>query len=161
MLRLAPLAAGILLVGLTVAAASSRAEGVDQAAQPRLALKGYDPVAYFTMGRPMSGKPEYWHEVDEVRYHLATAEHLALFQEDPDRYAPQYRGLCTMGLAAKGYRVEANPENWVIHEGRLYVTQRSFGPAGFRKDPDRWVVAAEENLEVLEDAPIGSSVSWW
>ncbi len=161
MFPLPPLAKGILLAGLTVAGSSSWAEGVDQAAQPRLALKGYDPVAYFTMGRPMPGKPEYSYEADEVRYHFATAEHLALFQEDPDRYAPQYRGLCTMGLAAKGYRVEANPENWVIHEGRLYVTQRSFGPAGFRKDPERWVVAADETLEMLEDAPVGTGLSWW
>jgi YHS domain-containing protein len=129
--------------------------------EPRLALKGYDPVAYFTMGRPVAGKPELRHDVDETRYHFATAEHLELFQDDPDHYAPQYRGLCTMGLAAKGYHVEANPENWVIHEGRLYVTQRSFGPAGFRKAPERWVVAAEENLELLEDTPVGTGLSWW
>lgn len=156
MLRLPTLAIGILLAGLTVG--PSWAEEVHQ---PRLALKGYDPVAYFTMGRPTPGKPEYSYAVDDVRYQFATDEHLALFQEDPDRYAPQYRGLCTMGLAAKGYRVEANPENWVIHEGRLYVTQRSFGPAGFEKDPDRWVLAANENLKMLEDAPLGSGLSWW
>lgn len=161
MFRLSSLASGVLLAALTVAVGSAWAEGVDQAAQPRLALKGYDPVAYFTMDRAIPGKPEYWYEVDEVRYRFATAEHLAVFQEDPDRYAPQYRGLCTMGLAAKGYSVEADPENWVIHEGRLYVTQRSFGPAGFQKDPERWAVAADENLEMLEDAPIGTGLSWW
>jgi YHS domain-containing protein len=155
------LAHGALLAGIAVAAGSSWAASAGEEAEPRLALKGYDPIAYFTMGGPVLGKPDFHHDVDEVRYHFATPEHLALFQEDPDRYAPRYTGLCTMGLAAKGYRVEATPENWVIHEGRLYVTQRSFGPGGFRQDPERWVVAAEENLEALGDAPIGSGLSWW
>lgn len=151
----------ILSVVAMMALGASWAAAGDPPDEPRLALKGYDPVAYFTMGRPVPGNPEFQHDVDETRYYFATAEHLELFEEDPDHYAPQYRGLCTMGLAAKGYRVEANPENWVIHEGRLYVTQRSFGPEGFRKAPERWVVEAEENLELLEDAPIGTGLSWW
>lgn len=161
MFRVRVLARDALLVGVLTMVRSSWAAGAGEDAQPRLALKGYDPVAYFTMGRPVPGQPELHHEVDEVRYHFATPEHLALFQKDPDQYAPRYAGLCAMGLAAKGYRVEANPENWVIHEGRLYVTQRAFGPAGFRKDPERWVAAAEENLETLGDAPIGTGLSWW
>ncbi len=48
-------AIGFLLLCLTTAVGPSRAEGMDQA---RLALKGYDPVAYFTMGRPVPGKPD-------------------------------------------------------------------------------------------------------
>lgn len=149
--------ATLSLVAMLMLGSPSAAAGDES----RLALKGYDPVAYFTMGRPVPGNPEFQYDVDESRYYFATAEHLALFQQDPDHYAPQYRGLCTMGLAAKGYRVEANPENWVIHEGRLYVTQRSFGPQGFRKAPERWVAEAEQNLELLGDAPIGTGLSWW
>jgi YHS domain-containing protein len=148
------------VVAMMMLGSSPTAAG-DPRDAPRLALKGYDPVAYFTMRRPVPGSPEFQYDVDGSRFYFATVEHLALFQRDPDHYAPQYRGLCTMGLAAKGYRVEANPENWVVHEGRLYVTQRSFGPAGFRKAPERWVVAAEENLELLEDTPVGTGLSWW
>jgi YHS domain-containing protein len=148
-------------IAMAMGLGPSWAEQGRQADEPRLALKGYDPVAYFTVGRPTPGKPQFQHDVDDVRYYFANAEHLALFQKDPDRYAPQYRGLCAMGLGAKGYHVEADPENWVIHEGRLYVTQRSFGPAGFRKDPERWAAAAQENLKLLEDTPIGTGLSWW
>lgn len=66
-----------------------------------------------------------------------------------------------MGLAAKGYKVTANPENWTIHQGRLYVTQRDFGPPIFRKDPKRWIASANVNVEALKDVPIGSALSWW
>jgi len=137
--------------------------GVERAVagEPRLGLKGYDPVAYFTMGRPVEGNPQFHYVFDEVRYHFVSANHLELFLGDPDKYAPRYRGLCTMGLGAKGYKVEANPENWVIHNGQLYLTQRSFGPTVFRKAPDRWAVAALANEQVLDNAPIGTGISWW
>ncbi len=146
---------GLLLAAATLTAGSSWAQA------KRLALKGYDPVAYFTMGRPVPGNPNFQDTLDEVRYYFATAEHLERFRKDPDRYAPQYRGLCAMGLGAKGYKVEANPENWVIHEGRLYVTQRDFGPRGFKRDPKRWVVSANSHVKTLQHLPIGSALSWW
>ncbi len=137
------------------------APGATSADLGRLAIKGYDPVAYFTMGRPVQGEPEFEHTVDDVRYRFATAEHLEIFIKDPDRYLPQYRGLCAMGLGAKGYKVEANPENWVIHEGQLYVTQQDFGPTVFQTDPKRWVSSADVYVQALEGLPIGSSLSWW
>ena len=131
------------------------------AEEPRLGLKGYDPVAYFTMGRPVEGDSQFQYEFDEVRYRFISAKHLDLFSGDPDKYAPRYGGLCTMGLGAKGYKVEANPENWVIHNGRLYVTQRSFGPKIFRKAPNKWKIAAKANLRVLAKSQIGTGISWW
>lgn len=131
------------------------------AAETRLGLKGYDPVAYFTMGRPAVGNSKFQHQFNEVRYHFLSSQHLELFSENPDKYAPRYNGLCSMGLGVNGYKVEANPENWVIHDGQLFVTQRSFGPPGFLKSPARWMAAAQEFERVLARAQIGSGISWW
>lgn len=150
-LLVAPLVGGL-------AFASGAVAGDDEI---RLGIKGYDPVAYFTMGRPVQGKPEYRHDLDDVRYHFASTKHLAMFRKDPDHYAPRFQGLCAMGLGAKGYIVEANPQNWVIHQGRLYVTQASYGPTAFRKDPKRWAASAERNLLALKGSPIGAGLSWW
>ncbi len=137
------------------------APGTTSAEPGRLAIKGYDPVAYFTMGRPVQGAPEFEYTVDDVRYRFATVEHLEMFIKDPDRYAPQYSGLCAMGLGAKGYKVEASPENWVIHEGQLFVTQAKFGIPAFQTNPERWVSSADVYVLALEGLPIGSSLSWW
>ncbi len=155
------IAVGLLLLGAVAAPTPALAAGGGQGDEPRLGIKGYDPVAYFTVGRPVRGKPEFHHDLDEVRYRFASTENLALFRADPDRYAPRFGGLCAMGLGAKGYKVEANPENWAIHKGRLYVFQRSFGRPGFRKDPERWAASAKSNLQVLADRPMGSGLSWW
>lgn len=127
----------------------------------QLAIKGYDPVAYFTMGKPIKGSSKFRHVFDDVRYHFVSEKHLRLFRREPDRYIPQFKGLCSMGLGAKGYKVVANPENWAIHNGRLYLTQRHFGPPIFKKSPDRWAAAAANHIKELEDAPVGTGISWW
>lgn len=89
-------------------------------AEPRVALKGYDPVAYFTEQRPVKGTPEFRQEFDGERYHFATARNRAVFNADPDRYSPQFAAMCAVGVGM-GMRVEADPNVWKIIDGRLYV----------------------------------------
>jgi len=146
-----------LLTAISIVSAGARAADTDKP----MAIKGYDPVAYFSLSKPMHGDSRYQFEWDGSIYRFISAKHREMFKGDPNRYAPRYRGLCAMGLAAKGYKVVADPRNWIIHEGRLYITQRAFGPAAFRKDPRRWVNNARAHLAALGDAPIGSSLSWW
>ena len=64
-----------------------------------LAIKGYDPVAYFTDGKPVRGLPEFEYEWDEHRYRFATADHRDLFNADPVRFAPQFGNFCAMALS--------------------------------------------------------------
>ena len=64
-----------------------------------LAIKGYDPVAYFTDGKPRRGLPEFEYEWDEHRYRFSSTEHRELFKADPVRYAPQFANFCAMSLA--------------------------------------------------------------
>src|SRR6516162_9265418 len=86
----------------------------------RLALKGYDPVSYFTDGRPGKGSADYQASYDDATYWFKTPEHRATFVADPDHYAPQFQGFCTVTLS-RGARLEADPEAWVIADGKLYV----------------------------------------
>ena len=60
------------------------------AADVPLAIKGYDPVAYFTDGKPTQGLPEFTYQWDEHRYQFASAQHRDMFKADPVRYAPQF-----------------------------------------------------------------------
>ena len=104
------------LVGLPIGASIARAQS-GQPAPSRLALKGYDPVAYFTDGKPMPGNPQYETTYDGTRYRFASAQHLELFKADPDRYAPQFAGSCAAGIAM-GVKVESDPEDWLIVDGK-------------------------------------------
>jgi hypothetical protein len=124
--QLLPLLAATLLV---TSPASVGAETVP------LAIKGYDPVAYFTLGRPVGGLAEIEYAWDEHRYRFSTAEHRELFKADPARYAPQFQNFCAMALST-GELVVADPENWLISEGKLlYLWQTS--PSRTRSLPKR------------------------
>jgi hypothetical protein len=121
---------------LLVAACSLAASAPSVAAEAvPLAIKGYDPVAYFIDGKPTPGVAAIEHEWNGHRYRFSRAEHRELFGADPVRYAPQFQNFCAMALA-KGELVEANPENWLISEGKLYVFGKPapMGPALFQKD---------------------------
>ena len=104
--------------------------GAQPAPGPRVAIGGYDPVAYFTLGKATRGSPSHAFDWDGARYHFASAANRALFAADPDRYAPQYSGNCAGNMAA-GRVVAPNPENWVISNGKLYVFASAEGPARF------------------------------
>ena len=91
-----------------------------QAEAPRLVLKGHDPVAYFTEGKPVKGDAQYSYDWDEGRYYFANARNRDQFKANPDRYAPRFAGYCT-GSMARGVRNEGNPEAWIIADGKLYV----------------------------------------
>lgn len=57
-----------------------------------LAVKGYDPVAYFTLGQPVKGKSKFEYKWKGAKWRFSNAEHLNLFSSDPEKYAPQYGG---------------------------------------------------------------------
>lgn len=85
-----------------------------------VALEGHDVVAYFTEGRPMQGSPEHSHRWQGAVWQFASEQHLDLFRENPERYAPAYGGHCAWGVA-NGRKLASSPEHWVIHDGRLYL----------------------------------------
>jgi YHS domain-containing protein len=103
-------------------------------AETRLILSGYDTVAYFTRGKPVKGDPAFAHEWDGGRYLFADAKHRDMFAADPDRYAPQFRGFCTSSLG-KGEKIQANPEYWVISDGKLFLFGAKMAVEAFKKDP--------------------------
>jgi YHS domain-containing protein len=123
-------------VGAAVAlsAAVARADDIPSPVPgKRVALRGNDPVGYFTDGRPIPGVAQYWYEFDDTVYLFASAEHRALFVADPDHYAPQFRGFCAMSLAF-GEQDEGLPDSWKIVDGKLFMFGRPSGPQDFAAD---------------------------
>jgi YHS domain-containing protein len=140
----------LCLVGLPIATSGARAQSAS--APLRLVLKGYDPVAYFTDGKPTPGKSEYEGIFDGARYHFASAQHLELFRADPDRYAPQYAGSCAAAIAT-GRKLEAQPENWLIVGGKLFVFAGRGGVDKMVAHPAELIAKGQENWKTLADAP--------
>lgn len=114
--------------------ASGAAWSQTTAKTPHVALKGYDPVAYFTDGKPVKGAPAISYDFDDGRYLFSSAVHRSTFAASPDRYSPQFDGLCATGLAM-GMRAEADPSVWKIVDGRLYVFSSPQAREMAEKDP--------------------------
>ncbi|MBW8833343.1 MAG: YHS domain-containing protein [Burkholderiales bacterium] len=66
---------------------------------PRVALKGYDVVAYFTGSKAQPGSADFRTDFDGMRYQFSSAQNKTAFGANPDRYLPQFGGYCAMGVA--------------------------------------------------------------
>lgn len=83
-------------------------------------LKGYDPVAYFTLGQPTPGEDQYTYRWKGVAYRFASAQNLDLFKGDPEKYLPQYGGYCAYAMALNRI-ADIDPARWTIVDGKLYL----------------------------------------
>ena len=115
----------------------------------RIGLKGYDPVAYFTLSTPTPGLAEYAFTYDGVRYLFANARHRDLFKANPDKYAPQFGGSCANNMA-NGVRRESDPTIWAIINGNLYVFAGAAGAERFRKEAATATLKAAANWQNLK-----------
>ena len=139
---------GVLFV--TLFGSTARAD------EPRLSISGYDPVAYFTEGRPGQGKADFefvWHN---LRWRFASSEHRGLFTKNPEHYAPQYDGYCAMGAAggSTAHKDTIDPEAWAIVDGKLYlVHQNGYWLAKWREQAKEYIKRADANWPVVADLP--------
>jgi hypothetical protein len=139
--------AGCLAVG-SLDATNAFADGPP--AGRRIALSGYDPIAYFIDGKPAKGSPEFWYAFDDVVYLFRSAQHRETFAADPERYAPQYDGYCAGGIS-KGYKVEPDPEAWIVANGKLFVFQFQDRVPMFRKTIEEVSTTANKNWPALRN----------
>lgn len=85
-----------------------------------VAIKGYDPVAYFKVGKAVKGDKEnsiQWHGAN---WYFASRENRDAFAASPEQYAPQYGGYCAWAMAS-GRKAHTDPEVWKIVNGKLYL----------------------------------------
>jgi YHS domain-containing protein len=130
---LAIIATAVLLAGCGTVK-NTVSDGEDRA----LMLRGNDPVAYFTEGRPVKGQPSIRAEHDGVSYRFASEANRAEFLKRPQRYVPQYAGYCSSGMP---YALKANigADTFIIVDDRLYL----FGSPRSRRG---WLLDKERNI---------------
>jgi YHS domain-containing protein len=134
------------LTALFVTAAPSAAQQapVYTGLLSRVAVGGYDPVAYFTQGRPVRGSTQFRITHQGYEYRFASAEHLAQFRANPARYLPQYGGYCAWAVA-QGYTASGNPQNWRIVDGRLYLNYNDEVQTRWERDIPGFIRSANAN----------------
>jgi hypothetical protein len=109
-----------------------------------IAIKGYDPVAYFTKGRVMKGSEAFAYKWLGTPWHFANANHRDLFAADPVKYAPQFGGYCADGVAYGQNTANIDPEAWRIINGKLYLNYDKGSAAELEEIPGQ-IKKAEAN----------------
>jgi YHS domain-containing protein len=106
-------------------------------------------VAYHTLGKPTPGKADFQHAYGGVTWQFANADHLVKFKAEPARYAPQYGGFCSWGVA-QGKLFDVDPVNgWKIVDGKLYMNFNADIQRTWEKDIPGFISKANGNWPKL------------
>jgi hypothetical protein len=119
------LVAGVALLAAGAANAQNLAEGdINTGYFGNVAIKGYDPVAYFTIGKATVGDPAISTKWLGAEWHFANTKDRDLFIANPISYAPQYGGHCADGMAyvATAVTINIDPTAWSVIDGKLYLS---------------------------------------
>jgi len=84
------------------------------------AIRGYDPVAYFTVGKPVKGKSKFSTKWQGAKWQFSSQENLDAFKKSPKKFAPLYGGYCSWAMS-QGRVATTVPEAWDIVGGKLYL----------------------------------------
>ena len=94
--------------------------------EKKVAIQGYDPVAYFTQKKAVKGKSTIASSYEGVVYYFSSQANKDTFAKNPASYEPQYGGWCAYAMGATGEKVEINPETFKIVDGKLNLYYNAF-----------------------------------
>ena len=134
----------LAFIGLVLLSAAAAAGEINVSGTGGVAIKGADPVAYFTEGRPAKGTAAHSTAWKGATWRFASAANRAAFEADPDRYAPQYGGYCAWAVS-QGYTAPIDPEAWKIVGGKLYLNYSKGVQQRWSRDIPGLVAKADGN----------------
>ncbi|MEM8657788.1 MAG: YHS domain-containing (seleno)protein [Pseudomonadota bacterium] len=153
------LTGGVLLAGAASATGYSLWGGMsEEEARPfytedGVALRGTDPVAYFTESEPTPGSAEFAADWNGATWHFASAENRDQFLADPEAYAPQFGGFCAWAVAEKGELYSTDPTAWKIVDDKLYLNFNAGIQKKWEKDIPGFIKAADNRWpDILAEA---------
>lgn len=115
-----------------------------------VALRGHDPVAYFTLGKPTPGASQFQSKFNGATYSFASAANKEAFDKEPAKFEPQYGGFCAFA-AAKGAKFDADPNVFKVVDGKLYMNFNADVSTKWNADVPGHIKAADANWPGLKD----------
>lgn len=107
------------------------------------AIYGYDTVAYFTQNKAVKGDKKITSEWRGAEWHFSSVENKAMFDAEPEKYAPQYGGHCAYAMS-KGRFVGIDEDAFTIREGKLYLNYSKGVREDWLEDPDGFIEKADK-----------------
>jgi len=112
-----------------------------------VAIKGYDPVAYFTENKAIKGSKDIATAFEGAIYYFSSDANKQTFKANPSKYEPQYGGWCAYAMGHDGSKVEIDPETFKIIDNKLYLFYNKY----FNNTLKTWN-KDETNLKMHADA---------
>lgn len=109
-----------------------------------IAIKGYDPIAYFIENQAIAGSPEYSHQWMGATWYFKSAQNMHLFSVRPSDYAPQYGGFCAYAMVS-GQRADIDPTAWSIQDNKLYLNYNQQVMNLWRQDAEANIQKADQH----------------
>ena len=107
-----------------------------------VAIKGYDPVAYFVSAKAQKGQAAFEHIHKGNKWHFANQQNKQAFIANPSAYLPQYGGFCAFA-ASKNSIAPVDPKAWTIRDGKLYLNYSI-------SVREIWTPDIEENIKIAD-----------
>jgi hypothetical protein len=148
----------VLAAGLAVSACatngmvSQRDPVMPTNAEAGLAVKGYDPVAYFADGKPEPGSPAITTRWHGATYQFSSNEHRQAFLADPDHFAPQFGGFCAYAIS-RGMIADIDPAEWAVVNNHLYLNNNAVAQRIWNLDRPGNIVAGNKNWPLVPKLP--------
>jgi YHS domain-containing protein len=116
----------IALVTMSISAQMVSKRTAEFNLEKKVAIQGYDPVAYFKQNKAVKGKKELVANYEGVIYQFSSVANKDLFVKNPVFYEPQYGGWCAYAMGSSGEKVEINPETFKIIDGKLFLFYNAY-----------------------------------
>lgn len=136
--------AAALIIAGSLPVFSAQAASVFTGAEPSIAINGYDPVGYFTEGKPVKGSSAHKSNWSGTNWHFANAENKAKFDSAPAKYAPKYGGFCAYAMA-QGSKASTVPEAFSIVDGALYLNYSLGVRSRWIPDQKKYIAQADKH----------------
>jgi len=109
-----------VIVAMTVSSLTFAVDNNINVTDNDLAIHGYDPISYFTKGKPTKGKAKYSATYEGAIYQFSSKVNREKFKSNPMKYAPQFGGYCAMGVVLN-QKLDVDPTAWYISDDKLYL----------------------------------------
>ena len=113
-----------------------------------LAVKGYDPVSYFTTGKPTPGLAQFSTTYKGATYRFASAEDRDRFIAAPEKFVPQYGGYCAYAISLNKI-ADIDPDEWTIVNDKLYLNNGFLAQSLWSLDKSGNIVRGDHNWPLV------------
>jgi YHS domain-containing protein len=145
------LIAGLALATLSLGAVALSTVPAEAAERPiyvglgsNVAVQGFDPVAYFSEGKPVKGDAKITLTHNGAEFRFASAANRDAFKANPAKYAPQYGGYCAWAVS-QGYTAKGDAQHWKIVGGKLYLNYNADVQSKWEKNVPGFIASADKN----------------